>query len=274
MPHPAATLALAQRLERAEASANAAFVDARALAAPAIGAEWRDFDGTWAMFDGVGSPLTQTFGFGVFAEPSREQLDALETFFFARGADAMHEVSPLAGPAALAALAAHGYVAIEQSTVLCLALDEAPAAVLPDGLAVRPITPAEHDWWASLASDGWGETPELAAFMRDFGGITARSRGCTCFVASLDGMPVATGALSTHAGVALFAGASTVPAWRRRGAQAALLTARLRAARELGCDLAMMVAAPGSTSQVNAERAGFRPCYTRTKWCRAFARDA
>jgi hypothetical protein len=28
-----------------------------------------------------------------------------------------------------------------------------------------------------------------------------------------------------------------------------------------------MVAAPGSDSQRNAERAGFRVAYTRTKWC-------
>jgi hypothetical protein len=33
-----------------------------------------------------------------------------------------------------------------------------------------------------------------------------------------------------------------------------------------GCDLAMMVAQPGSASQRNAERKGFRIAYTRTKW--------
>ncbi|HYO16464.1 MAG TPA: hypothetical protein VE685_24980 [Thermoanaerobaculia bacterium] len=32
------------------------------------------------------------------------------------------------------------------------------------------------------------------------------------------------------------------------------------------CDLAMMCAHPGSASQRNAERHGFRIAYTRTKW--------
>ena len=135
-------------------------------------------------------------------------------------------------------------------------------------LPVRAIGADEHTAWADLAAAGWGETAELAAFMREFGGITARSHGCTCFVAEVDGVPAATGAMTLHEGVALFAGASSVPALRRRGAQAALLAARLQFARANGCDLAMMVAAPGSTSQLNAERAGFRPCYTRTKWHR------
>jgi GNAT superfamily N-acetyltransferase len=66
--------------------------------------------------------------------------------------------------------------------------------------------------------------------------------------------------------VALFAGASTVPEQRRRGLQSALLEARLRYARKRGCDVAMMVAEPGSNSQRNAERQGFQVAYTRVKW--------
>jgi hypothetical protein len=40
----------------------------------------------------------------------------------------------------------------------------------------------------------------------------------------------------------------------------------MRYAFDHGCDLAMMVAQPGSDSQRNAERRGFRLAYTRTKW--------
>lgn len=51
-------------------------------------------------------------------------------------------------------------------------------------------------------------------------------------------------------------GASTVPEFRNRSAQRALLEARLRCAN----------AQPGSGSHRNAERNGFRVAYTRTKW--------
>ena len=80
------------------------------------------------------------------------------------------------------------------------------------------------------------------------------------------GQPIATGTVCLGEGVALLAGACTVPEARKQGAQLALLEARLRAAAEQGCDLAMMCAAPGSASQRNAERHGFRIAYTRIKW--------
>ena len=72
--------------------------------------------------------------------------------------------------------------------------------------------------------------------------------------------------LAVHGGVAVLAGASKRPAWRRRGAQTALLAARLRQARQIGCDLAMICARPGSDSHRNAERRGFQVAYTRIKW--------
>jgi GNAT superfamily N-acetyltransferase len=72
--------------------------------------------------------------------------------------------------------------------------------------------------------------------------------------------------LCIHEGVALFGGSSTVPELRRRGLQTALLEERMRYAYDQGCDLAMMVALPGSESQRNAERKGFQIAYTRTKW--------
>jgi GNAT superfamily N-acetyltransferase len=72
--------------------------------------------------------------------------------------------------------------------------------------------------------------------------------------------------LSLHDGVAWFGGAATVPELRRRGLQGALLRERMRYAAAHGCDLAMMVAQPGSNSQRNTERNGFRVAYTRIKW--------
>ncbi|MBK6496406.1 MAG: GNAT family N-acetyltransferase [Gemmatimonadetes bacterium] len=259
-------LTLAQRLERTEARSNAAFVEARARLMPEVGAAWQDFEGTYAMFDGVGSPLTQSFGLGVFGEVTDAHLAALEQFFDARGAASQHEMSVLAGNAALAPLAARGYRPIELSTVLCQPVVDAPPAALPPSLRVRAIAADEVDRWAATSAAGWGETPELAAFMLAFGRVAATAAGCVAFLAEWDGEPIAAAAMNLHHGTALLAGAATIPAWRGRGAQAALLGARLHHAARAGCDLAMMAAEPGSTSQRNAERQGFRVAYNRIKW--------
>jgi hypothetical protein len=82
----------------------------------------------------------------------------------------------------------------------------------------------------------------------------------------LDGRAIATASLVIANGVGLLAGSSTIAEWRRRGAQRALLECRLQCATQAGCDLAMICAEPGSSSQRNAERAGFQIAYTRIKW--------
>ena len=68
--HIFADLSLARRLERAEARSNASFVEAHARLRPDSGAEWIEVAGAYAMFDGVHSPCTQTFGLGIFSYPA------------------------------------------------------------------------------------------------------------------------------------------------------------------------------------------------------------
>ena len=259
-----ADLALARRLELTEGNGNACFIDARLRHDPACGAVRISLDGTLAMFDSVGSPMTQTFGLGITAPAAAKGLDELEEFFKSRGSDVFHEVSPLAGVDLLGTLAKRGYRPIELSSVLYQPIDGRQARAINKAVSVRTASKGEADLYARLAARGWSESPEAQPFIE---GLARLSLECaTCFVAEIDDTPVAAGALFLHDGVALLAGASTVPEGRRQGAQLALLDARLRFAAAHGCDLAMMCAAPGSASQRNAERNGFRIAYTRTKW--------
>lgn len=275
VPVLSADLSLAQRFERAEADACRRYVEARARVQPEVAASWIEVGGTYAMFDGVDSPLTQTFGLGLFAPTSAEHLELLERFFVERGAMTYHEVSPLADRA-LGALHARGYEPFESSNVLYQPLFLHQPFLGPGGrqvstkvspaLQVRLTDPSEQEAWARAAAAGWSDTPELQAFMLGFGRVTASAEGMSSFVAEVDGRVIATAAMMQHQGVALLAGASTIPSARGQGAQNALLNARLQAAIELGCDVAMIVTAPGSRSQRNAERNGFRVAYTRLKW--------
>ena len=263
-----ADLSLAKRLERAEAQANAEFVEARAQASPQVGATWEEIAGTFAMFDGPGSPLTQTFCFGLFQEISNADAEQIEQFFRSRDAPVFHEVCPLAEPTTIQLLNERGYRPLELSNVLFRPIDpKTEFAGTPNrAITVRRIKRGEHQLWAKTASRGWSEFREAAEFMSELADVTATRKSGLCFLAELDGEAIATGALTIHNGVALLAGASTVPEQRKLGAQLALLEGRIRYAVEQGCDLAMMVALPGSASQRNAERQGFRIAYTRTKW--------
>jgi len=87
--------------------------------------------------------------------------------------------------------------------------------------------------------------------------------GTTSLLATIDGLDVGGGTLLVHEGLAMLAGAGTLPAFRNRGAHTAVFAERLRLARIAGCDLAVMGTKPGGASQRNAERKGFRVAYTK-----------
>jgi hypothetical protein len=261
-------LALARRLERAEGRGNADFVETRAKVFPASGACWIEVAGAYAMFDGPKSPITQTFGLGLFDKITAAELDTIEEFFRKRGAPIDHEISPLADPALLPLLNERGYHPIEFTSVMRRPIRDGIRIVTPrnDRIRVRLIRANEVELFAQTSAKGWSEFTEFAGSIVEFAQIQAQKSGSHSFIAELDGKPIATGALILNDGVALLAGASTIPEGRKQGAQLALLESRLRYAAEHGCDLAMMGAVPGSASQRNAERQGFRIAYTRIKW--------
>lgn len=265
--YPFADIDLARRLERTEAQGCVNFVEARAEAFPEVGAEWIEVAGAYAMFDGVSSPLTQTFGLGVFQPITSEDLDKIEQFFQSKAAEVFHEVCPLADQSVFSLFKERPYRPIEFSNVLYrpISPDLRLHAARNEHIKVRVTEKNEVDVWTQTSFEGWSEFPEYADFFRDLAQVHARSKGPS-FIAELNGKPIATGALTIFGDVALLAGASTIPEARRQGAQLALLEDRLRYAATQGCTVAMMVALPGSGSQRNAERHGFRIAYTRTKW--------
>ena len=262
-----ADLPLARRLERAEGRACAGFVEARAQLDPASGAEWIEVAGTYAMFDGPRSPVTQTFGLGIFEPPCEADLEKIESFFFDRGAPVSHDVSPLSDRDTMPLLCTRGYRPIEFASVMFLPLADRPGTVPAGRVTARRVAGADHEVWGQTAAEGWQGLTGFDDLLTDMMRVTAVRRDTVSFLAELEGRPIASAALLIHDGVALMAGASTIPDARRQGAQAALLEIRLRHAVEAGCDVAMMCAEPGSASQRNAERQGFRIAYTRVKWC-------
>ena len=260
--------ALARRLDRAEGVAGARYVEAHARLAPQSGAAWTEIAGTYAMYDGPRSPVTQTFGLGLFQAIAPADLDAIESFFRERGAPVSHDTCPLADKSVWPLLSQRGYRPVEFSSVMFLPLaDRLPCPEpLNPNVRSRLAGPQDREVWAQVGIEGWRELADLSDLLPEIMMVSASRADSLYFLAELGRQAVAVGALFVHQGVALLAGACTIPEARRQGAQRSLLETRLRYAQESGCDLAMMCAEPGSASQRNAERHGFRIAYTRTKW--------
>ena len=87
--------------------------------------------------------------------------------------------------------------------------------------------------------------------------------GGRMLVLEVERRPVAGAILTTRDGVGYLAMAGTLPDFRGRGFQQALIAARLAAAAEADCELIVATAEFGSVSHRNIERGGLRTAYTK-----------
>ncbi|MBD7937220.1 GNAT family N-acetyltransferase [Cytobacillus sp. Sa5YUA1] len=80
--------------------------------------------------------------------------------------------------------------------------------------------------------------------------------------------PAGIGVLFCNEKGANLAAAATLPAFRQKGGQSALIQQRMQHAQEIGCKWIAGQASYGSVSQRNMERAGMRVAYTKAIWVR------
>jgi len=264
-----ADLTLARRLETTDALAGIEFARSWAKLNAFTGEVFLPVAGGHAGFGGLDSPVTQAFGLGLDGPVSEADMTAMEGFYRAHGAPVNIETCPLADPSLLKLLNERGYKPIEYSNVFVRELADTDSRLWPDPeIKVHVRRPAEEDaetysLVVMKSFFGDAEIPPgfLAVFISCF-----YAEGAHFFQADVEGVPAGGGMMSIHQGVASLGGAGTLPEFRNRGVQRALLLARIAKASQEGCDLAMVATGPGSGSQRNVERLGFRVVYTRTKF--------
>ncbi|MGA7852407.1 MAG: GNAT family N-acetyltransferase [Candidatus Acidiferrales bacterium] len=261
---------LARRAEMAEANAGRECAEAFHRLHPEFPVAIQEIAGGVAVFAGPDSPVTQAIGVGLNGPVTDDELDALAAFFRSRNAPAAVELCPFVEMSLYEKFAARDYKLLEVSNVLLLdhlaqALAAAPAAA-PPGVTIRAATPGESKLWTQIVAQGFAEHfPVTQSLLDVMEGFCHRSSPCSFLLAYVDGEPAGGGVVSAYQGVAGLFGASTLPAFRRRGVQTALLRARLAWALDNDCDLVVSITQPGSISHRNIERFGFRVAYTRTK---------
>src|SRR4051794_7921423 len=227
--------------------------------------------GGLACFSGDGSPLNKVVGLGFGGVPDDTALDDVETAFASRGSATQIELTHLADPEIGVVLTNRGYRLVGFENVLGRALDGDADHVTPAGITVRGSGDDEFDAWLDVVVDGFAHpdlqgVPSHEDFPRE--AIESATRdmaaaGCTRYVALCDGEIAGSASVRLTDDVALFTGAATAPAHRRRGVQTALLSRRLADAAAAGCTIAVVTTAPGSKSQQNVQARGFHLLYTR-----------
>jgi GNAT superfamily N-acetyltransferase len=260
-----ADLALARRLEDAWARLSVAGARAHADRWSQAGVAVEAIAGGQAVFLGAGSLVSQAQGLGLGGPMNESDLERLEAFYHGRGVPVQLEVCTLADVTLWPLLATRGYQPSEPSHMLVRPLEVGESWEDPQPpLRVEALGPGREELFVDTVMGSFFEGPEPAPdALRDSALTTALIPGTTCWLARYGDAPAGGAALFLTEGLALFAGDGVLPAHRGQGVHTALLRARLAHAGHAGADLAVTCTQPGSTSQRNAERLGFRVAYAR-----------
>ncbi len=277
-----ADLALAQRLEAAEAHKYLDYASTRGRLRPELAPAWEPIAGGYAVYAGAGNPYSRAIGIGLQGPVSAADIERMAAFYAERGLAPGLNLCPMADESLLNHLARPPRTSASSTepsagaSRVCYHIEMfmhtwhrrlSPGEAFPPpatGVTVRPIAPDEADLWVLTSIRGFAgddavlpEDSIVAAYPHMAHAI--------CYLAWLDGdaRPAGAGTLAIHEGAAELFGASTRPSCRHRGVQTALMHARMAAAVAAGCDLISTHTTPGSDSQRNVERAGFRLAYTK-----------
>jgi ribosomal protein S18 acetylase RimI-like enzyme len=250
---------VADRVERVDA----AYLDARISALsqlpgnPYGAAVRRVGDGyAFVVRDIPNPPLNHVAGLTAAAA---DQVGELVDWYAGYGRRMRVEVAPAdASPELFAALARHGLY----QTGFYAGLFGPPAAELGS----VPVEPAEPDEFADVYVRGF-EFPEARrAALAESVRVLAGRADVGFNRARLGSATAGIGLLYRHAGVGYLATAATLPEYRGRGVQTALVRYRIAAATEAGCDVIAGHTAVGSASHRTMERCGLRLAYTKAIW--------
>ena len=258
------TAADARRMEAAEEYGALRYALALNVERPQMGIAWQEFCGGHLVFVARQSPVGRAHGLGFAGEVTLEQIQHVEDFYFRREADAQIDVCPYAHPSLFETVNQRGFQVAEFNQTLA-------RWILPDevftprceGVEFRALRgDAAGEWSALLAKIFFeDQAPQFEMFFLPW----AKEKNALCLGAFIDGKMVggAGGLIVPEYKMAGFWGAGTLPEFRGRGIQTALTQERLRIVQQAGCDLAVTLTMPGTTSQRNVERAGFRTAYTK-----------
>jgi GNAT superfamily N-acetyltransferase len=198
-------------------------------------------------------------------------MDAIEAFYREHGTTGALEIAPgrLSEPFGLE-LGARGWSMVEFHAGLARPLTAADrdTFTLTPGVTVDEVSPADadaFDRFLEVYIEGWAmqdEDGHAMANMRTWRDI----REWRFYLARVGGEPAAAAILDRRGATAMLGSASTRPALRGRGAQAALLARRIADAAADGCELIIGGAYFGTPSMRNQQRAGFHLAFTRGIW--------
>lgn len=253
-----------ERVERAEMESYIALY----TAATEHGCGWLEIDGIHVVWSGGDEDpgFSAVLNLADAPDPG-VMLSTLEDAARERGAKMIGIDTPpaLADWATAQELESRGYIADYDEYIVAIETHAFAGTELPEGVRISLVTdPAEIDLFARTLNIGYevpAEHPRGYVF-----GSTIGQPNWSHYLAWVDDQPASASVLFITEGVGDLFVTTTVPHLRGRGAQNAMITARLRDARDAGCDIATSQVITSNASPRNMFRRGFESLYQRSIW--------
>jgi GNAT superfamily N-acetyltransferase len=172
--------------------------------------------------------LNRVNGLGLRGPVADAHLDEIDAFFRSGGTQYAIGVSPLASPDLAARLAERGFRPGYAWMKFRRGVE--PPPTIETTLRVEQVGADRADAFGTIVARGFG-LPDFAA---EWFAAVAERPPFRLFLACDGDEPAGAGALFVGDGVGWLGAAATLPEHRRKGAQGAVLAARIRVARELG----------------------------------------
>lgn len=207
-----------------------------------------------------------------FGDAEAASLEEIVQYYRKRSMGCRLDINPYdAGPALFDLLASSGLHPFRfHNHLYGLPPDLASPEESVGPISAHEIRSEELSVWAEVWLRGYAEVLGVPAAMAEQIAVATQrlygQPGWGLYLVFAEGQPAAAGALYVQDGVASLVIGGTLPEFRRRGCQMALLHARMADAAKQGCDLIVAQAGLDTTSQHNMERAGMRIAYTRAFW--------
>lgn len=194
-----------------------------------------------------------------------EQVPRIAEWYAAAGVRPWLELMPAPGFEALAA--ALREAGAHQVDFLGVFERELPVAPSPHPSAIEILQPPpDPEEFSTVLLTGHGLSEDQLSEAVPLNMPMAAVDGAIRYLATVDHKPAAAAVLFIQHGIGHLANASTMPRYRGRGCQTALIERRLQDAAAAGCSRASTVAVWDSQSHRNLARAGFRTAYTKAVW--------
>ena len=229
-----------------------------------------------------GSWANQACGVGLDGPVEEAEVDRLVEYYTSRGVEPKVEVCQFADESLLTALAQRKFELREFETVLVRQIDPVHSAFdeLTNGwptddqgqrLTIERVDPSDDEMvlesWR-VAMSGFMDEPcePTEGQLEMHRQIVSHPHG-DFIVAKFGDTIVGAGGAEYPRGdditVTVLFGVSVLEQWRRRGVQQAMIAHRVEQGRLKGARVATIHSLPGASTDRNAMRLGFAPCYTK-----------